>query len=31
VLVLETDKCTIDDCVQTVVDFVQETLQAERQ
>ena len=30
-LVLETDKCTINDCVQTVVDFVQETLKAERQ
>ncbi|MBV1713006.1 MAG: adenylyl-sulfate kinase [Desulfomicrobium sp.] len=30
-LVLETDKCTINDCVQDVVDFVLETLNAERQ
>lgn len=30
-LVLETDKSAIADCVQTVVDFVQEMLKAERQ
>lgn len=30
-LVVETDKCAINDCVQAIVDFVQETLKAERQ
>jgi adenylylsulfate kinase len=30
-MVVETDKCGIKDCVQAIVEFVQETLKAERQ